>query len=853
MIGWSYSSEVSINNSYGSSLIDYPIRIDLDASNFEFDKALADGSDIRVTDDDRTTIIPYHILSYNSTSRTATIWVKVPVIPSTSLKTIYLFYGNPSPNSFYIPPVGPYVKYSTNPVITSTVVSQGILAENIVYDNATGKYWMLFEDRRFALATDWCIGLAYSTDLVTWTEYESNPIYQPPVGYGSNAPHLLKSGSTWYLYFGSQIYLATAPDITGPYTLYSPTPIVPAGTGWEASRATEPYVFQVGSMWYMFYMGDTGANLERVGYATSLTPEGPWTKYAGNPVLGLGETNSYDGYIVADPSVYELDGTYYIYYSCVPNQSAVGIIAYATTRDFINYTKHNIILGEGSQFGWDDNASFRGAVSLFGDYYYLSFTGFRQYGVGATMGSSIGIAKQYAKNTTKGYPIEQVLTSYDDFTETSLSNQWRTETDINATGGTTSINSGILTLNSGAKQASRPFLKLLSIQELRVNSIVEAYVKAPDYDASTDHGAAIGLGGAYNRPFDMVNSAFWTTGKFGGCGDFVYKKNYINFGNDASLKIATNLTVEAWINVTRYSHQSVNYFLSKYPNWGFFISNTGTLVVLYGASTAITAANAFSASDLDKWVHVAFAYDGSTTKIFKDGVELSTTGTFTGSIDTTSNLYAGFRSDVWFFDGLIDEIRISDNVRYTGSFTVPNAPFVTDANTSGLWHFDDGSGLTVADSSTNSNDGTVSAFYGINIHVFNNTNWIMSASDGVGNESAMIIAADAFDYHTLRVWLKSGEAKYKVDNGIWETLSSNIPSGTFPVYVVTEAEDDNTKNTNLLVDWIMARPYVEPEPTVIIQNIKIKIRKKRPYRRILNPYATTIAECYQLIGSQEET
>lgn len=51
------------------------------------------------------------------------------------------------------------------------------------------------------------------------------------------------------------------------------------------------------------------------------------------------------------------------------------------------------------------------------------------------------------------------------------------------------------------------------------------------------------------------------------------------------------------------------------------------------------------------------------------------------------------------FSGWIDEVRISNVIRYTGSFATPAAPFTPDANTLGLYHFDEGSGTTVLDAS----------------------------------------------------------------------------------------------------------------------------------------------------------
>ena len=51
------------------------------------------------------------------------------------------------------------------------------------------------------------------------------------------------------------------------------------------------------------------------------------------------------------------------------------------------------------------------------------------------------------------------------------------------------------------------------------------------------------------------------------------------------------------------------------------------------------------------------------------------------------------------FSGWVDEVRISNIVRYTTNFTPPDAPFVPDANTVGLYHFDEGGGTVVLDAS----------------------------------------------------------------------------------------------------------------------------------------------------------
>ncbi len=49
------------------------------------------------------------------------------------------------------------------------------------------------------------------------------------------------------------------------------------------------------------------------------------------------------------------------------------------------------------------------------------------------------------------------------------------------------------------------------------------------------------------------------------------------------------------------------------------------------------------------------------------------------------------------FNGWLDEMRVSKVLRYAGNFTKPSTPFLPDANTLALYHFDEGLGTTLDD------------------------------------------------------------------------------------------------------------------------------------------------------------
>ena len=59
-----------------------------------------------------------------------------------------------------------------------------------------------------------------------------------------------------------------------------------------------------------------------------------------------------------------------------------------------------------------------------------------------------------------------------------------------------------------------------------------------------------------------------------------------------------------------------------------------------------------------------------------------------------------------FFHGIIDEVRISNIARYTEDFT-PQRRFEPDEHTMALYHFDEGSGDVLKDSSGNGHDGKI--------------------------------------------------------------------------------------------------------------------------------------------------
>lgn len=92
---WTRRMVITINNTLNTNnLIDYQVCINVNYSS----SMKSDFSDLRFTDSDGLTLIPYWMESYVP-QVSAVVWVKVSSIPASGTTTIYMYYGNPDASS----------------------------------------------------------------------------------------------------------------------------------------------------------------------------------------------------------------------------------------------------------------------------------------------------------------------------------------------------------------------------------------------------------------------------------------------------------------------------------------------------------------------------------------------------------------------------------------------------------------------------------------------------------------------------------------------------------------------------------------------------------------------------------
>lgn len=158
---------------------------------------------------------------------------------------------------------------------------------------------------------------------------------------------------------------------------------------------------------------------------------------------------------------------------------------------------------------------------------------------------------------------------------------------------------------------------------------------------------------------------------FDGTGDYLqipYSPNF-QFGTGA-------YTIEFWINTTS---TSVWVMFNAATDTGIrvFITSTGKIQLNEQVSNADNTATSTTSINNGAWNHVAFSrVSGQGTKVFINGVSEDQLGA-AYNFSNTSTLYIATRSSlVLFFNGYIDDLRITKGVaRYTANFTPPTAAF----------------------------------------------------------------------------------------------------------------------------------------------------------------------------------
>lgn len=207
-------------------------------------------------------------------------------------------------------------------------------------------------------------------------------------------------------------------------------------------------------------------------------------------------------------------------------------------------------------------------------------------------------------------------------------------------------------------------------------------------DSSTNQLLITSAGSPAAGTFSPFSQTGWST-YFNGSSD------YMSWGTTALNFLATGstagiaATIEAWVYTTAYNAGASAWQYNPVIALGGTYMNFGVLsgkVRFYwydGGYQSVTSANT-SDVPLNTWVHICVTISTTTIKLYVNGTLNTTSATYTGiaSAGANNSVYVSYEGNSGYkHTGYISNLRVVNDIVYTGTFTPSTTPLTAIANT----------------------------------------------------------------------------------------------------------------------------------------------------------------------------
>jgi len=199
-------------------------------------------------------------------------------------------------------------------------------------------------------------------------------------------------------------------------------------------------------------------------------------------------------------------------------------------------------------------------------------------------------------------------------------------------------------------------------QTLTISATPVGLVAAYSFNAGTGTTVADVSG---NGNTGTINGATWTTaGRFGGALSFNGTSNMVTIADSSSLDLTVGMTLEAWVFPTATPTNGRSIIAKEQPGdivYSLHASSRpnhrpATMVFVAGSERQLIGGTRVSTNT---WVHLAATYDGTTQRLYVNGVQVASRAQTGPIVTSNSPLRIGGNAVFGeFFQGRIDEVRI---------------------------------------------------------------------------------------------------------------------------------------------------------------------------------------------------
>jgi hypothetical protein len=246
---------------------------------------------------------------------------------------------------------------------------------------------------------------------------------------------------------------------------------------------------------------------------------------------------------------------------------------------------------------------------------------------------------------------------------------------------TTSAANGSHTLTAVARDAAGNTATATNVT-VTVNNAVLGLVGAWGFNEGTGTTTADVSGLGNNGT--LSNAAWTTAGKFGKALSFNGTNAWVTIADSASLHLTTAMTLEAWVEPTAA--------LSAWRSVLLKEAGTEESYAIYGnddtnhpsgwayVNGTYYPARGTASLAVNTWTHLATTYDGTTLKLYVNGVLTGSQAVSGSLLVSTGALRIGGNS-IWgeYFTGLVDEVRVYNRaLSATEVQTDMNTPIASD-------------------------------------------------------------------------------------------------------------------------------------------------------------------------------